>query len=140
MAGKKGFGSKIEYSTDGTIGTGTTFTKLAQVMKITPYAAKAAVIDCSDHDSPSEFREKLPGMKDAGAAKVDLNYDDKATTHKFCLTNVGVPMTWRVTGPGSSPATAVYAGFITGVSPELPFDNKLTCSIDIEITGVIIVA
>lgn len=140
MAGKKGFGSKMSYSIDGTLGTGTTFVDLAQVTTITPFAAKAAVIDISDHNSPSQFREKVSGMLDAGAAKVVLNYDDKNTVHKFLLANLGVAMTFKVTGSGSSPATATYAGFVTEVSPEYPFDNKMTCTVSMEITGVVTVA
>jgi hypothetical protein len=140
MAGKKGFGTVLSYSTDGVLGTGTTFVTLANVTKIKPFAAKADVIDVSAMDSPSNTREKISGMLDAGLLQFDLNYDDKNAGHKFLLTNLGVTITWKVTGPGASPASIVFAGFVKDLGPDYPFDNKLSASPVIEITGVLTAA
>lgn len=131
MAGKKGFAGVFSYSSD----SGSTYVPVANVTKIRPFAAKADSIDISAMDSASGYREKIAGMLDAGQASVDLNYDDKGTTHKFLLTNLGVQLMFKVTFPGSSPTTAVWTGFINGVGPEIPFDNKMTATISVEISG-----
>lgn len=135
MAGKKGLGSILAYSEDGV-----TYVPIANITKIKPFDAKADVIDVSAHDSPSSFREKLSGMLDAGAVTFDLNYDDKAVTHKYLLAQLGVEKFWKVTGSGGTPATAAFKGFVKALSPEYPFDNKMACSPSVEITGPITVA
>lgn len=140
MAGKKGFGAVLSYSVDGTIGIGTTFVPIANVTKIRPYAQKADVIDVTAMDSASEFREKMAGLKDAGQCVFDLNWDDKATTHLFLTTNLGVMLTLKVTGPGGTPKTATFAAFFSNIPPEIPHDNKMTCSVTAEISGVVTIA
>jgi hypothetical protein len=51
-----------------------------------------------------------------------------------------VVKTFKTTFPGATPTTATYSGFITSVSPQIPFDNKMTCSVVIEITGPVTLA
>lgn len=137
MSGKKGFGAIFEYSTDG----GTTWIPIAQITKIRPYAAKADVIDVSSHDSASGYREKLAGLLEVGQAQLDLNYDEKNTGHAWLLTNLGVASNFRVTFyAASAPKHAAFAGFVAGLTPELPHDNKQTATATIEITGVVTIS
>ncbi len=137
MSGKKGFGAKIQYET--TAGS-STWTDFANVTKIRPFNMKTDVIDVTAMDSANEFREKLSGLKDPGQAVFDLNYDPAATSHLWMQTNIGVVWNFKVTFPGTSPKTATFSGFINACPPEVPFDNKMTCSVTIEINGVITIA
>lgn len=134
MAGKKGFGAKLEYlaSTGPDV-----WVLLANITKMRPFDAKADVIDVTAHDSAGEVREKLAGLKDHGAVQMDLNYDDKAASHAWLMTNLGVAKSFRSTFPGSTPTVGTFSGFVKSVSPEIPHDNKMTCSVAIEINGVV---
>lgn len=132
MPGKRGFGAKLEYDSGGAV-----FVLVANITKIRPFSQKADVTDVSSMDSPSDYKEKLPAMLDAGQCVVDLNYDDKAASHIWLQTNLGLVKTFRVTGPGTLPKTITFSGFIIGVGPEMPHDNKMTCSVTVEITSVL---
>lgn len=134
MAGKKGFGTKLSYSPDGV-----TYTDLANVVSVKPFAPKADILDVTAHDSPSQYREKLSGLLDSGQCMFELNYDDKNTGHRWLLTNLGVEQFFKVTGPGASPGLLAFKGFVKQVEPTYPHDNKLTASCGIEITSIVTV-
>jgi len=131
MAGKKGFGSVFQYSTDG----GVTYLPVGNITKIKPYALKATVIDVTAMDSPSNYKEKLATLLDSGQAQIDVNFDDKSTSHKWLINNFGVLANFKVIGPGASPAIATFAGFVVGATPEYPYDKQLIASFTIEITS-----
>lgn len=133
MAGKLGYGANLKY--EATPGGGTYTTAIADVVKIRPYGLKADAIDVSDHDSPSKYREKIPGLLDAGGVQLDINYDQDATTHQYLEAELGVVKNWRITFPGTG-RKVTFSGFIDSVTPELPHDNKMTCSVSLVISGV----
>lgn len=136
MAGKKGFGAKLEYES----GAGPVYTAIANITKIRPFAQKADSIDVTAHDSADSYREKISGLLDSGQATFDLNYDDTNTGHAWLSSNLGTVKSFKVTFSGSTPKTATFSGFVSGVTPELPHDNKQTCSCTIEITGKVTIA
>lgn len=141
MPGKKAFGGTFAYES----ATPTVYTPIANITKFKPHDAKADVIDVSSHDSPVDanvngWREKLNGMIDGGSAQLDLNYDDKAVTHAYLLSNIGKMQNWQASFyAASSPTKATFKGFVKAVGPEVPFDNKQTCSVQIEISGLIVI-
>jgi hypothetical protein len=135
MGGKKGFGTKLEYRTS----TGPdVWVVVAGITKLRPFAKKADVVDMSSHDSPSETREKEPGMIDAGELQADLNFRDIDTGHIWLENNVGVAgQAFRITYPGTAPTKTrrAFAGFVQSFQPDSPFDSKLTGSVVIAISG-----
>jgi hypothetical protein len=74
-------------------------------------------------------------MLEAGSVSLDLNYDQDSTTHRLLETTVGTNETFRITFPGGRRAT--FLAFVDSVTPELPHDNKMTCSVSLQITGVV---
>lgn len=132
MAGKLGFGAKFKYET--TPGGGT-YTQAIGVTKIGPYQLKAEDVDVSDHDSPSQFREFVPGMLESGAVSVDLNYSADETTHQDLEAAVGVQRSFKIVFRHATGRVATFTGYVNGVSPELPYDNKMTCTVSVKISG-----
>ncbi len=136
MAGKKAFGAKL-----GTYAS-STLTPIANITKITPFTVKGDIVDTSSHDSPVDsnsvgWKEKEATLADAGMAKMDLNYDPALSSHVALMSKVNVSQVFKVTMPPSTPAVVwTFTGFITEVGPELPYDNKMTCSVVITITGI----
>ena len=134
MPGRRGFGASLGY---GTTSNGS-FTSLANITKISGPKFKADAVDVSSHDSPSGYREKLAGLLEAGVITLDLNYDDLAATHQWLTTNLGTAMFFKLTFPTKTSATtAVAAGFVSEVSPEIPHDNKMTCAVQLTLTGAV---
>ena len=132
MAGKRAFGTALAYETT----TPGTYQAVANITNVKPYQLKADVVDVTSHDSPSDYREKLVGSLDAGQCQLDLNYDPAATTHIWFATEFAAKAShnYKITWPGGT-KTATFAAYITGLSPEAPFDGKLTASVTLEITG-----
>lgn len=131
MSGTIGFGALFKHDLGGG-----SYVTIANVTKIRPYSLKADSIDISDHESPSRYREKTAGMLDAGSCSIDLNYGQDETTHQLLETTLGTSKSYRIVFPGTG-RTATFAGFIESVTPEIPFDNKMTCSISVQISGVV---
>jgi predicted secreted protein len=130
---KSGFGAKLAYE-DTTPGT---YIPLTGVTKIRPFAKKADSIDSTDMDSTAGTREKIAGLIDNGQVMCDLNYNEKEVTHIKLETLVGVKTKYRMTFGGGTPKVATFDGFLDGLTPEVPLDNKQTCSASIQISGVI---
>jgi predicted secreted protein len=130
--GKLGFGALFKYET--TAGGGT-YTKALGVTKIGPYQLKADDVDISDHDSPSQYREFVAGMLESGGVNVDLNYSADETTHQDLEAAVGVQRSFKVSFRHATGRVATFSGYVNGVSPELPFDNKMTCTVSVKISG-----
>lgn len=131
--GKLGFGAEFKFET--TAGGGT-YTKALGVTKIGPYQLKADEVDISDHDSPSQYREFVAGMLEAGGCNVDLNYSADEATHQALEAAVGVQRLFKVKFRHLTGRVATFSGFISGVSPELPFDNKMGCTVSVKISGI----
>ncbi len=95
------------------------------------------VIDKSTMDSTSKAREKIAGMLDAGDINLTINYDGSGTgvanaLHAAFLT--GTAETWTITYPDTS--THVFSGFISALGAAAPFDDKITQTVTIALTGV----
>lgn len=132
MAGKKGFGAKLEYDSGSAV-----FVVIANITKIKPHGLKVDVIDVTTMTSASETREKLSGLKDSGQAVLEVNWDDKDTSHLWLTANIGVATAFKITGPGASPKVLTFSGFVQAVGPDIPMNDKMTCAVTFEITGVI---
>jgi predicted secreted protein len=134
MAGKRAFGTLFAYESATDV-----YTTIANATNIKPYAEKADVIDVTAHDSPNDYREKLLGALDAGQCVVELNYDPAAVTHQWLQTEFAsrTSQKYQITWPGSPVKKVQFSAFIVGLSPESPYDGKLTASVTLEITGAI---
>lgn len=95
------------------------------------------VIDKSTMDSTSKAREKIAGMLDAGDLSLTINYDGSAAGVANALHTAflsGTPETWTITYPDTS--THAFSGFISALGAAAPFDDKITQTVTIALTGV----
>ena len=116
----------------------THWTTIGNITTITGPGQARDPIDISTMDSTSKFREFIPGMSDAGEITCDLNYDGTAagsandlnTLYKSTATD----LIWRVTLPD----TSYYQsnGFVTGLGHAIPFDDKVSQSLTLKLSGV----
>ena len=101
-------------------------------------------IEISTMDSTTKSREFIPGMLDAGEITLELNYDGGAsgiadkldTIYKATNTNYSVLITFNDSTVASARSTFTSVGFVTALGHAIPFDDKVSQSVSIKLTGV----
>ena len=126
-AGTHGHGSALAGATAGTIGN---------VISVSVDGQTRDAIDISTMGSTSKFREFVSGMADGGEISCEVNYDGAAAGVANSLNTIyqgGTAETWTVTLSDTS--TFASSGFITNLGMAVPFDDKITQSITIKLSG-----
>lgn len=136
MAGLDAFGTAFQR--ENTPGGGV-FTTIASVLSIGGPEREREAYDVTAHDSPDQYREFIPGLKDGGQVTLELNYDPGAATHTLIDTdfddqtvkayNIVIP------GEGSEEWTWALQGFYTAVGDEFPHDGKMVRSVTLKVSG-----
>ncbi len=138
MPGKAGFGMVVNFGT----ATGTTTTAtLTNVTNISGLDGETEVIDVTSHDSASAYREKVASFLDAGQVQLEVNFDPNSTTHRattggiLYLRDQRTIVPWELKFPGTPAHKVAFQGFVKSAPIDAPFDDKLTMSPTIEVTG-----
>lgn len=136
MSGRDGFGTLFKRAT--TITPGTTFETIANVTGIKGPDRKRETIDVTAHDSPGGWMEFLGGLKDGGEIQLDLNYDPAEVTHDIDTDfDDTAPRNYRIVIlPGTDEEwTWSISGVMTDLGDEFPYDDKMTRSMTVKVTG-----
>lgn len=116
--------------------TASSFTEIGEVTNISLLDISVDTIDGSSHDSPGQWREFVAGMKDGGELSMDVNYDP--ALHDEIYAEVGGAVKGhRFTLPDAGAATVEFDAIVTGFSAEAPYDDKLSASITLKVTGAV---
>ena len=125
---------------DGISAFGTTLSweahDIAELTGITGPGLKLDMLDVSSHDSASGFRERVAGMGDAGGVKLDGNFYAGDVNGQAALINALINKsqgTVLITFPDG--ATFSAEAFVTAFEPTAPFDNKLSFTCTLNLTG-----
>lgn len=128
----------IGYGSEFRLGDGNSpedFEPLAEVFNITPPADSVDILDASHMLSPNRTREFIEGMIDPGECSFELNFipgnsDDDAI------------QAWKVAGGRKNcqikfpnGVTWTFAGLLSAYEPAVPFDDKMTATVTIKVTG-----
>ena len=130
MAGIDGFGT--QWAMDNNTAT---FTDVGECVSIDLLDVEVDSIDVSSHDSPSQWREFVAGMKDGGELSVEVNYDPAA--HGALWAALGVEQGHRFTLPDAGAATITFDGFVSGLKAQAPYDDKLSATATIKVSGAV---
>lgn len=130
MAGIDAFGTQWAMH-DGA----STYVDVAEVTSISVLDVSVDSIDTSSHDSPSQWREFVAGMKDGGELSMEINYDP--ALHGTIFSALGAERNHRITLSDSGAATVAFAGFISGFSADAPYDDKLAATVSIKVSGAV---
>lgn len=133
------------------------FTAIGNVISITGPTQTRDAIEISTMDSTSKYREFTPGMLDAGEYTFDVNYDGSdsgdatflggtnAATGLLKSNNTALSyyLIFNDNGTHNTNASNVVyhshwfcKGLMTALGHAIPFDDKITQSITIKLTGV----
>jgi len=152
MAGFSGLGTVLKMSTAlGTIGTTSTDAGIAELTNISGPTMSAEEIDVSSHDSDSGYREFVAGFLDAGEISLEGNLTVAATTDNSLIAafDDGSQRQFHILFPATGTSTSdlgahpwsgqylrwILSGVVTGVETAAPYDDKLTFSATVRITG-----
>lgn len=136
MAGKDGFGTQFQRGDGGT--PTEVFTTIANVTNIGGPERSRETIDMTAHDSPDGYMEFVGGLKDGGTVSLDINYDPTESTHDLDDDFEDVdPRNYQIVLLPGTPDehTWAFAGILTQLSDEFPYDDKMGRSMEVKISG-----
>lgn len=120
-------------------GTGSSYTKLTQIISIDGPGGSTDALEITDYDST--VREFRSGLHDPGEMSVEFNFDVNDPEHKWLMSRPvgGETYAWRIAIPTEPKATHIeFAGFVTAANPGLGAPGEvITGSATIKITDVI---
>lgn len=114
-----------------TLGYGATPTPVAKVRDASLGGIEWDVIDVTNQDSVDDAREKIAGLSDAGEFEFDVVYSKAGAAALYAKGGQSDTWTWELTD-GS---TLVFTGFISSFGMEVPFEEAISNTITITISG-----
>ena len=95
------------------------------------------VLDVTSHDSADQFREFVAGLADGGEISVEGNFIDAAQANILLALLVSRDVTTGATivFPNTEASTWTFDCFVTGYESSEPFDDKLSFTATLKITG-----
>jgi predicted secreted protein len=119
-----------------------TFTKIAELKKISLTGSKADLADVTNMDS-GNYREYLPTLVTAGEISFEGNYLPNDATQQLLFTDFSTQAlhNWKIVLPPMGTYTVTqgtweFAAYVTGCEyPELQVDKEATMSGKLTITG-----
>lgn len=134
MAKYAAFGTTLK--TGGTAGTA-----IINVQSIEGPEISVEMLDMTAHDSGSAYRETRPSFIDAGEITLQILYDPNDATHKNAVGGLLYLLANRTSSsfalgfPSTPAANWVFTAYVTGFTPNAPFDDKLTAEVTMQISG-----
>lgn len=98
-------------------------------------------LESTHHRSTAMYRTFIKGLKDGGEVSLDLNFDPANATHNAAagiladFANDVDISTWVITWPDTGLTTWTFDGIVTGFEPSAPFDDKLSATVTIKVSG-----
>lgn len=114
---------------------GSEWQKVAEVYNIAGPGMTRETIEVTSYDSPDGYREKIPGLRDAGQLTFTMNFrKDNYTVIKEDFESED-RVQYRVTLPDSDETQMTFYGLVTELPLSVPEDDRITCDVTIEISG-----
>lgn len=123
-------GIKLGYGTDPS------FTYVGQVKSIGIPGQSREILDSTTMDSTNKWREKAPGLLDAGEITLTVEYDGAASGVASILQTklAADPEKWTVTFPDTS--TFECSAFVSAIGiPSVEVGGEITQDVTMTLTG-----
>jgi predicted secreted protein len=132
--GMTGYG--LTFEVRGGPDTSDAYAFVSNLLSMTPPSSSVDVIDVTNSDSADSLREFIQGFTDPGECAMGLLFDPGgATTDRIT--------DWRssrevrqckITWPDGT--IWEFYGFVSGFEIDAPFDDKMTATLTVKVTGV----
>jgi predicted secreted protein len=113
-------------------------TEIAEVRSIGGPKLSRATLEATHHTSEDMWREFKKGLKDGGEVSMELNFMPFNATHQAILADFSDDTTiaeWVMTFPDSGATQWSFDAIVTAFEPSQPFDELLTASTTLKVTG-----
>ena len=120
------------------------YTTIAEVKDINGPETSVDVVDVTNQDSPDNFEEILPTLKRGGTTSFDINFVPTDPTHDsstglLSYLNARSLQDWQIIIPTSG-LSVQFQGYVVKWGPKFPTANAATASIDIRVSGPVVIA
>lgn len=125
----------------GDSGSPEVFTKIAEVLKVTPPGVTNEQIEVTNMDSPSGFKEFILGMGDPGEVSFGVNFQPDQATHDATtgLWADAVAKTvrnWKLVFADSTASTVSFSAMVTALKiNEVAPNSAVTADLTLKVTG-----
>lgn len=111
------------------------YTEVLEAFDVAPGEETADRVDATHYQSPGRRRERIAGLIDVGTGTVQFNFIPNNATHQMlrALKVAATTNNHRITYPDGQ--TVVFPAIVTGISQELPIDDRMTASFTFEVNG-----
>jgi predicted secreted protein len=118
-------------------GSPTTYTTIAEVLKIQRSGSKADLADVTNMDSPSSFREFLPTLLDSGEVSFECNFIPSSSSQATVLSDFTnqTLSPWKIELPGGTEGNWTFNAYVTSDDIDIPIDKQVTKSVKLKISG-----
>jgi hypothetical protein len=143
MAEHPSFGTTLAWDRAG----GTSYTNIAQVVSdISGPGFSRGSIDVTNHADTDMFRQKMPGLIDAGQISFQVAFDPAAATHNWATgllddfdnsdcTLAAFKITMNVCTASVTSSTWTFDGFVAGAAMSAGLEDVHRMDVTVEITG-----
>lgn len=113
------------------------FTTVPEVRKITGPAVDFDLLDVTSHDSPSVFREFIPGLSDGDMIRAAVNWRPSNTVHKNIRIDAyaATKRNFKIVFPDSSDNNVVCVTYIKNFAPTADIGVEMKADLSLKITG-----
>ena len=111
------------------------FTTIAECFRIAGPGMNRQIIECTSFDSAAGFREFITGLRDGGNLTVDINFTQDGYNDLLTDYNNDDPVNYQIVLPDTAATTLDFAGYVVDLPTDIPFDDKITMSVSIKVTG-----
>ncbi|MFD0344007.1 phage tail tube protein [Streptomyces sp. NPDC127117] len=132
MAGINGFGVALKRG-DGAATE--VFAAIADITNLTGPGLSRTTVDVTSHDSPNAYMEFVGGLKDGGEVSADINY--QPAVHDVLVDDLDddEPRNYKIVFPDEAKTTWSFKALLTGFEPSAPYDDKLSASLTLKVSG-----
>ncbi len=126
------------------IGVGTVLKRdgisMAKITNIGGPSATRDTIDVTSFDSEGGYREFITGLRDGGTLTLDMIFTKTGYTAIKGDFENDAAVTYTLELPDTANTVITFDGLVTDFPVSIPFDDKVTFSVTVKVTGNIDVA
>ena len=139
------YGSELKIGDDGTTEA---FTKVAEIIDISGPSMSRDAIEVTNQDSPSGWREFIPGLRNGGEVSLTANWipvsgTQDGTSGVLSKFTDDILHNWQIitADDGSSGTMDIdFAAIVTNFSISLPLEEQAHLDVTLKVSGAVIIA
>lgn len=130
------------YTSGGSMSIRGTFTKIAELVNLTPIGISFNMVDCSAHDG-SGWGSSIPTFKRGVDMRVEINLVPDHPTHDEITGMIGLALgkirrDWLIVLPDAGKTTIAFQAWVSDHGTVTPFDGVLRSSPVLSIDGAMV--